>query len=65
MKIVLFVIETEADGAVTTFSQAVPDTKPETLRAVLKGQGFITDDVHDVFVIDGELDCVGEQALFS
>ena len=58
--IALFVLSTDE---LATFSKDVPDDRPETLRAVLAAEGFTPDDVHEVFVTDGDLAVKGPAYL--
>ena len=59
--IVLFVYE--SNGQVLTCSREVPDSKPETLRKVMEDDGFGSDEVSEIFLIEGELTALGNEYI--
>jgi len=57
----LFVIE--SNGEVLTFSRDVETSDPETLRDVLKDEGYDSDEVSEIFLITGELTVLGNEYI--
>ena len=58
---VLFVYE--SNGEIMTCSRDVSDSKPETLRSVMEDDGFESDEVKEIFIIEGELTSLGGEYL--
>ena len=60
--IALFVIMDD-NGEMMCFSREVADTLPETLREVVKDNGFRVHEVQELFIIEGELSTPGREYL--
>jgi hypothetical protein len=59
--IVLFVYE--SNGQVLTCSREVPDSTPETLRKVMEDDGFESDEISEIFLIEGDLTVLGNEYI--